>query len=105
MYTVTNRMNVKKGFARKMAPAFTKPGPLQEFEGFLKVEVAVCESFDEYDELSVVMYWETLDHFNVWRNSDAFKKAHERKGNGDGQESPLLNSQIIVAEVVSILDK
>ena len=55
MYTVTNRIKVKKGFAVKMAPNFTKPGPLQQFEGFEKVEVLVSTQFEEYDEMSVVM--------------------------------------------------
>lgn len=31
MYTVTNRIKVKKGLAKKMAPRFTQPGPLLTF--------------------------------------------------------------------------
>lgn len=106
MYIVTNRIKVKKGFAEKMAPNFTRPGVLETFKGFLKVEVAVCKNFEEYDEMSVNMYWDTLEHFRAWRESDAFKAAHSRpaKDGGSAQtESPLLGSQIVIAEVVASL--
>lgn len=105
MYTVTNRIKVKKGYAHKMAPAFTKPGPLQEFDGFVKVEVAICTTFEEFDEMSVVMYWESLDGFEAWRNSDAFKHAHKRPESGKEGESPMLGSQIVIAEIVSSIGK
>ncbi|WP_379971329.1 heme oxygenase [Ectobacillus sp. sgz5001026] len=106
MYIVTNRIKVKKGFAERMAPNFTRPGVLETFEGFLKVEVAVCKDFEEYDEMSVNMYWDTLEHFRVWRESDAFKAAHSRPAKDSGStqaESPLLGSQIVIAEVVAAL--
>lgn len=106
MYTVTNRIKVKKGMAHKMAPAFTKPGPLQQFKGFQKVEVNVSTQFDEYDEMSVVMFWETLEDFEVWRSSDAFKEAHKRPSKGElDPNSPILGSQIIIAEIVSSISK
>ena len=104
MYVVTNRIKVKKGFAEKMAPNFTRPGALQSFEGFVKVEVAVCKDFEEYDEMSVNMYWKNLEGFKKWRESDAFKQAHKRPEPKSGEapkESPLLGSQIVFAEIVS----
>ncbi|MBO2537624.1 heme oxygenase [Rummeliibacillus suwonensis] len=104
MYVVTNRIKVKKGFAEKMAPNFTRPGALQSFEGFEKVEVAVCKDFEEYDEMSVNMYWKNLEGFKKWRESDAFKQAHKRPEPKSGEapkESPLLGSQIVIAEIVS----
>lgn len=107
MYVVTNRIKVKKGFAEKMAPNFTRPGALQSFEGFIKVEVAVCKDFDDYDEMSVNMYWENLDGFKKWRESDAFKQAHNRpepKAGETPKESPLLGSQIVIAEILSSIE-
>ncbi|AST91364.1 heme oxygenase [Sutcliffiella cohnii] len=103
MIVVTNRIKTKKGFAKKLAPNFTKEGPLQEMEGFIKVEVLVAENFEEYDELSVNMHWESHAHFMEWRNSDIFKQAHNRPKNADDGESPMLGSQIVVAEVASVL--
>lgn len=111
MITVTNRIQVKKGFAEKMAPKFVQPGPLQEFEGFQKVEVLISTQFEEYDEMSVVMYWDSKESFAVWRESDAFKQSHKRPSEGEGQggghqdESPMLGSQIVIAEVAGTISK
>ncbi|MEL3961699.1 heme oxygenase [Lysinibacillus endophyticus] len=105
MYSVTNRINIKKGMAHKMAPNFTKPGPLQQFEGFIKVEVHVSTQFEEYDELSVMMFWENMEGFEAWKNSDAFKEAHKRPSDGPNPNSPVISSQIVVAEIVSTISK
>ena len=56
MITVTNRLQVKKGFGAKMAPAFTSGKSLLDFEGFQKVEVNVSTQYEEYDEMQVMMY-------------------------------------------------
>lgn len=108
MIVVTNRIKTKRGFAQKMAPNFTKPGPLQEMEGFVKVEVLITRNDEaDFDELNVNMYWENMDNFSVWRNSDAFKAAHKRPEPGSAdeqQESPLLGSEIIMSEVASVLE-
>lgn len=103
MYTVTNRIRVKKGFAKKMAPRFTQPGPLQTFKGFQKVEVLVSEQFEDYDEMSVVTYWETLEDYEAWRNSEAFKEAHKRPKNPEN--SPTIDNVVVIAEVASSISK
>ncbi|WP_431030179.1 heme oxygenase [Lysinibacillus sp. LZ02] len=106
MITVTNRIQVKKGMAEKMAPMFAKPGPLQQFEGFHKVEVLVSTQFEEYDEMSVVMYWEDEKSFGVWRESDAFKEAHKRpSGDAPDPNSPVITSQIVIAKVAAEIAK
>ena len=104
MIIVTNRIQVKPGFAARMAPNFTKPGPLQQFEGFHKVEVLISTDDPTYDEMSVNMYWESKEHFQAWRNSDAFAAAHQRPNSGSEEEnadSPIIGSKIVVAELAS----
>ena len=107
MITVTNRIKVKKGMATMMAPMFVKPGPLQQFEGFEKVEVLVATQFEDYDEMSVVMYWDTKAHFAAWRETDAFKESHKRPQGGHAEqgESPMLGSEIIIAEIAASISK
>ncbi|MDE0583721.1 heme oxygenase [Planococcus sp. A6] len=96
MYIVTNRIKMKPGFAEKMAPNFTRPGALQEMEGFHKVEVTVTQDLEEYDELNVNMYWETLENYEAWKSSDVFKQAHT--------ESPMLGSQLIITKIASVIE-
>ncbi|MEO4052349.1 heme oxygenase [Solibacillus sp. CAU 1738] len=107
MITVTNRIQVKKGMAMKMAPNFTQPGPLQQYEGFHKVEVHVSTQFDEYDEMNVMMYWDSIEAFEVWRNSEDFKATHKRPSAGDepNPNSPLIKSLIVISEIASSISK
>jgi len=105
MIVVTNRIRVKKGMGAVMAPGFTAPGPLDTFEGFVKVEVWLTQNVTEYDELNVHMYWDSLDAFTTWRNSDAFRAAHKRPEPGSeaaNKESPILESEIITYEVAAV---
>jgi heme oxygenase (staphylobilin-producing) len=104
MIVVTNRIKVKKGMGAVMVPGFTAPGPIDTSEGFVKVEVLLTQNLTEYDELNVNMYWETMDSFTAWRNSDAFKSAHKRPeaGSEEVKESPILGSEIITYEVASV---
>ncbi|MEQ6051323.1 heme oxygenase [Lysinibacillus capsici] len=107
MIIVTNRIQVKPGFAARMAPNFTKPGPLQQFEGFHKVEVLISTDDPTYDEMSVNMYWESKEYFQAWRNSDAFAAAHQRPDSGSEGEkadSPIIGSKIVVAELASSIE-
>lgn len=36
--------------------------------GLHKVEVNVCTEQKEHDEMNVMMYWDTLEHFEAWRS-------------------------------------
>ncbi|MCA1293479.1 heme oxygenase [Paenibacillus sp. alder61] len=112
MVVVTNRIRVKKGMAAAMAPRFTAPGPLDTSKGIVKVEVLLTQNLSDYDELNVNTYWETLGDFEAWKNSDAFKAAHQRPASGASgasgsgedakKESPILGSELIIYEVASV---
>lgn len=102
MIIVTNKIKTKLGFAEKMAPMFTRPGALQQMNGFVKVEVLITKNLSEYDELNVNMYWDSIEDFTNWKNSDAFREAHT--GPNGGQDSPILGSEIIISEVASTLE-
>ncbi|CAM3494553.1 heme oxygenase [Marinicrinis lubricantis] len=106
MYIVTNRIRTKLGFAEKMAPRFTKPGPLQQMKGFVKVEVTLRQNVTEHDELHVNMYWETLEDFEAWKQSDAFREAHRgAKSQNENTESPMLGSEIVISKIVSSIER
>ena len=109
MYIVTNRIKMKPGFAEKMAPNFARPGALQEMEGFVKVEVTITQNLTEYDELNVNMYWESLENFEAWKTSDAFKEAHKRpeassESNEPKKESPMLGSELVITKIAALIE-
>lgn len=105
MIIVANKIKVKKGMGAVMAPGFTAPGPLDTTEGFVKVEVLLTQNLTDYDELNVNMYWENLDNFTAWRNSDAFKSAHKRpepSSDAAKKESPIIGSELVTYEIASV---
>lgn len=108
MIVVTNRIKVKKGMGAVMAPSFTAPGPIDTSEGFVKVEVLLTQNLADYDELNVNMYWENMESFTAWRNSDAFASAHKRPEPGSEaahKESPIIGSEIITYEVAAVKNR
>lgn len=105
MIIVTNRIKVKKGMGAAMAPGFTASDHLDSTQGFVKVEVLLTQNLTEHDELNVNMYWETIDDFTAWRNSAAFKAAHQHPASDSSEspkESPILGSEIITYELASV---
>ncbi|WP_110928203.1 heme oxygenase [Bacillus massiliglaciei] len=105
MVIVTNKIKVRKGMAAKMAPRFTSPGPLDTTPGIKKVEVWLTQNLEDHDELNVNMYWDNMDSFESWKNSDAFKQAHKRPAAGSDdakKESPIIGSELVTYEMASI---
>ena len=103
MVVVSNRIRVQKGMGAHMAPRFTRSKVLCEFKGFHKVEVLVAD-LDDCDEMSVNMYWDSIADFQVWRESDAFKAAHKRPEGSEAESSPVISSQLLIAEVAAVLE-
>ncbi|PTE41947.1 heme oxygenase [Staphylococcus equorum] len=104
MYVVTNRIDVKKGFAEKMAPNFTKKGKINELEGFRKVEVWLIEDETDYDQMYVNTWWDSEDNFKAWLESDAFKEAHAGKSKSKNEDSPVIGNKVVKANVLSTLN-
>jgi len=90
---------MKKGFAEKMAPMFTKGGAIQELKGFHKIETWSIQNLEDYDELYVNTWWETLEDFEAWKTSDAFNQAQSSDGDKHQGESPMLGSEIVIAKL------
>lgn len=104
MYVVTNRIDVKKGFAAKMANKFTSGGKIQELPGFNRIEVWQIADSEDFDQMYVNTWWESEEDFKGWLNSDAFKEAHSKKDDSNKEESPVLRNKIVKANVLSTLD-
>ena len=56
-----------------MAPLFISGKYLLNWEGFNKVEVNVCSEPEDHDEMNVMMFWDTVEQFKAWRESEDFK--------------------------------
>ncbi|WP_085060772.1 heme oxygenase [Staphylococcus haemolyticus] len=104
MFVVTNRITVKKGFAEKMAPRFTKGGKIKTLQGFHKIEVWKVVRDHESEDMYVNTWWETEKDFEAWTKSDAFKEAHQNRDKTSSESSPVISSEIVKATVLSTLN-
>lgn len=109
MFIVTNQIEVKKGFAEKMAHRFTSNPKLKEMPGFQRVEVSLIEDNQKDTEfMHVSTWWASQDDFENWKHSDAFKQAHKRpnpSNSNAASESPVINNNIVKSRVLSSLGK
>lgn len=65
LFVVTNRITVKKGFAEKMAPRFTKGGQIQSLQGFNGIEVWQIDRDDYSEDMYVNTWWNTEKDFKI----------------------------------------
>ncbi len=78
MIAVVNRLPVNEGMSDEVIERFANGrGFVQEFPGFISMEVLRSE---ETDEVLVITRWTDKEAFNSWVASDAFKKVHGRDG-------------------------
>ena len=78
MIAVINRLPVKEGMADQVVERFANGrGFVQEFPGFVSMEVLRSEGADE---VMVITRWRDKEAFNSWVHSEEFGKAHGRGG-------------------------
>jgi len=81
MIAVINRLPVKEGAADRVVERFANSrGHVQDFSGFVSMEVLRSEGADE---VLVITRWQDKDAFDSWVHSEEFKKAHGQGGGGE----------------------
>ena len=81
MIAVINRLPVKEGMANQVVERFANGrGFVQEFPGFVSMEVL---SSEDADEVMVITRWRDKDAFDSCVQSDELKMQHGR-GGGSG---------------------
>ena len=72
MIVVENRIHVKNEYREKFEKLFAeRKSHLDQTPGFVRNEVLRPVKGDEY---VVMTHWESMERFQNWMNSDAFKK-------------------------------
>jgi heme-degrading monooxygenase HmoA len=78
MIAVVNRLPVKEGMADQVVERFADGrGFVQEFPGFVSMEVLRSEGADE---VMVITRWRDREAFDSWVHSDEFRMVHGRSG-------------------------
>lgn len=98
MIKVVNTIKVKKGRVDEVLPRFQKLHGIQNFEGFLGLEVWQKENAEEYDEIKVCTTWNSRENFEAWTNSDAFRERHKKR---DEERQASRNEAVIGATLTT----
>ena len=81
MIAVVNRLPIKEGMADQVVERFADDrGFVQQFPGFVSMEVLRSEAADE---VVVITRWLDKEAYDSWIHSDAFRMIHGR-GGGSG---------------------
>lgn len=95
MIVIQNRIPIKEEYKAQFEKVFSETeSHLKETPGFVRNEVLRPVKGNEY---IVMTHWETMEDFQNWMNSDAFKKAHT--GNELPKEAFDGENQIAMHEV------
>ena len=79
MMVVCNRISVAKGCEKEFESLFFSRNPadakypITEQPGFIRSDLLRPSNKEPY---IVLTYWESLESFETWTNSDSFKEAH-----------------------------
>lgn len=82
MIIVENRFEIRAGAAEAILERFRSPKSVHTFPGFVRMEVLHAALTDETEEVRVCTAWENEEAFQAWTNSDSFRHAHARRGEG-----------------------
>ena len=82
MIAIFNSLPVREGAVDRVVEMFANSrGAVQDFPGFVSMEVLRSEGADE---VLVVTRWQSREAFDAWVGSEEFKKAHAGSGGGGG---------------------
>lgn len=77
MYVVANRIRVAKGHEKEFEERFrNRKGMIDGSPGFIRNLILKPVDSEFY---SVMTFWESMEAFTAWTQSDSFRKAHSSR--------------------------
>lgn len=93
MLVETKTIIVKQGTSQLVVERFSKPGPIEEIEGFIDLNVMVknARRGDETEEVIVMIRWESKEAWKRWETSEAHIQGH-RDSRGKPKPEHIISS-------------
>jgi len=100
MLIETKTIVVKAGTSHLVVERFSKPGPIEEIEGFIDLSVLVknAKRSDETEEVIIMIRWEDKEAWKRWETSPAHIQGH-RDSRGKPQPEHIVSSSHAMYEV------
>ncbi|WP_138493711.1 antibiotic biosynthesis monooxygenase [Paenibacillus pinistramenti] len=103
MLVQTRCIKVAKGYLDEVTEKFSKPSPVDEFEGLIDRTVMVSKRSKDYDEVMVMIRWASEEAWKNWEKSDVHLAGH-RANRGKTEPEYILDKKVAMYEVTAVTE-
>ncbi len=101
MFVQMRRMTITEGNSEKVVERFSKPGIIEEQEGFVDLTIMVKKVRRGEEEVIIQIRWESEQYWKQWEKSDAHIAGH--KANlGKPKPEYIISSESGLYEVAAV---
>lgn len=99
MFIQMRSMKVEKGHSEKVVERFSQNAPIDTMPGLIDRIVSVNKRAKDYEEVMVIVRWESIEAWKNWEKSDVHIQGHRTK-----REKPkyILDVSVNMYEVKAI---
>lgn len=99
MLIQTRSIKVEKGYAKQVVERFSQEAPIDKMPGLVDRTVTVNKRAKDYEEVMVIVRWESEEAWKNWEKSDVHIQGHRNK-----KEKPpyILDVQVNIYEVKAV---
>ncbi|WP_160725210.1 antibiotic biosynthesis monooxygenase [Bacillus sp. USDA818B3_A] len=101
MFVQLRKISVTEGSAELVVNQFSKPGIVQEQEGFVDQSIMVKKVRRGEEEVVILTRWESEQYWKQWEKSDAHIAGHKAKM-GKPKPEHILNVEVGAYEVKAV---
>ncbi|GGA30070.1 antibiotic biosynthesis monooxygenase [Paenibacillus physcomitrellae] len=102
MLIQTRIFKLAKGHAEDMAAKFSQESPVDGFAGLIDRTVMVNSRNKEYDEVMVMIRWESSEAWKNWEKSDVHLAGHRAK-RGNNDPDYVLDKKVAMYETYAVI--
>lgn len=104
MYVIERKMKVEKAHSDSVVERLSKPSIITKFKGFEKIDIFVNKKHSDYNEITVMTYFQTKKDFYRWEGSPKHIAMHKDKAN-DHNKKPEGVIEVTRSSLEHILTK
>lgn len=101
MFVQLRKITVSEGHADKVIERFSKPGIIEEQEGFVGINIMQKKQRRGEEEVIVMITWESEAHWKQWEKSDAHIAGH-KANRGKPKPDYMLKMEVSTYEVKAV---
>lgn len=101
MFIMQRKITVQEGYGDQVIERFSKPGIVEEQEGFIETTIMKKKQRRGEEEIVIEIRWESEDLWKQWEKSPAHIAGHKVKRNQPKPEY-ILNTEVTLYQVKAV---